>query len=106
VQSVEEALAESEAAGHASAPSETSDLAEHPEVREHLRELTRAHYESWVSESIPALGGLSPLEAVQSPSGRDKVRALVDQIERNAERLQPPLDDAIVPRLRQRLGLF
>ena len=64
VQSVEEALAESEAAGHASAPSETSDLAEHPEVREHLRELTRAHYESWVSESIPGPG--RPL----TPGGR------------------------------------
>jgi hypothetical protein len=25
-----------------------------------------AHHESWASESIPALGGLSPLEAVET----------------------------------------
>ena len=105
VQTVEEALAEREAAGDMSAPSETSDLAEHPEVRERLRKLMSAHYESWVSEKIPALGGLSPLEAVQNPSGRDKVRALVDQIERDGERMEPPLDEAILVTLRRRLGL-
>jgi hypothetical protein len=64
-----------------------------------------AHYESWLSEEIPALGGLSPLEAVQVPDGREKVAALVDQIERTGERMEPPLDGSIVVSLRERLGL-
>jgi hypothetical protein len=108
VESVEEALEERASATSAPAPSERSDLSdlsEHPEVRQRIRELMSAHYESWLSEEIPALGGLSPLEAVQVPDGREKVAALVDQIERTGERMEPPLDGSIVVSLRERLGL-
>lgn len=73
--------------------------------RQRIDELMRAHYDRWVSEPVPALGGLSPLEAVQRPAGREKVKALVDQIERNGPRMQPPLDPDIVDELRGRLGL-
>jgi hypothetical protein len=39
------------------------------------------------------------------PDGREKVAALVDQIERTGERMEPPLDGSIVVSLRERLGL-
>jgi hypothetical protein len=100
VQSLDDALLEA-----GSAPSEPSDLSEHPEVRERIDELMRAHYDNWVSEKIPALGGQSPLDAVQLPAGREKVRALVDQIERDGTRMQPPLGEGVVLDLRRRLGL-
>jgi hypothetical protein len=108
VESIEEALKEGAAAASPPAPSERSDpsdLSDHPEVRQRIRDLMSAHYESWLSEEIPALGGLSPLEAVQVPDGREKVAALVDQIERTGERMEPPLDGSIVVSLRERLGL-
>jgi hypothetical protein len=63
------------------------------------------HYEDWVEEGIPALGGLSPMEAVKDKSGREKVEALITQIERQGRRMSPPLDEAITRRMRERLGL-
>lgn len=63
------------------------------------------HYERWVNDKIPALGGKTPLEAVADPAGREAVEALVRQIERTGERMTPPLDPAIVRRLRERLRL-
>ena len=105
VQSLEDALQERAAGGGSPEPSEPAGLSEHPEVRQRLHELTSAHYDRWVTEEIPVLGGLSPLEAVGTPAGREKVQALIDQIERDGRRMKPPLDEAVVVRLRQRLGL-
>jgi hypothetical protein len=78
---------------------------ESPEVKAKLAELMQKHYERWVSEKIPALGGKTPLEAVADPAGREAVEALVRQIERDGERMAPPLDPAVTRRLRERLGL-
>jgi hypothetical protein len=63
------------------------------------------HYEHWLTEKIPALEGRTPLEAVRDDVGREKVRALVDGLEQAGRRGNPPLDEAIMPRLRERLGL-
>jgi len=104
VQSVEDALeAHREVNPHG--PLDDSGLAEHPEVRQRLSEVMAAHYEAWLSEKIPALGGLTPLEAVQVPAGREKVAALIDQIARDGQRMQPKLDQTILRNLRERLGL-
>ncbi|MFO7928051.1 MAG: SEC-C metal-binding domain-containing protein [Candidatus Humimicrobiaceae bacterium] len=42
------------------------------------------HYEDWISNSIPALDGLSPEEAVKDPSGRQEVEKLIDEYENHA----------------------
>ena len=65
----------------------------------------KRHYEGWLSERIPALGGKTPLQAVKTAAGREAVEALLRQIERDAARLRPPMDPAIVRGLRERLGL-
>ena len=50
-----------------------------PEVLEQIEEqLLR----KWISEPIPALGGLTPLEAVKTPKGRRRVLELIDESER------------------------
>lgn len=105
VQSLEDAL-EMEAAGGTPDPQDGPGLSEHPEVRQRLREMMATYYEAWVSEEIPALGGLTPLEAVRDRAGRDKVAALIDQIERDGQRMEPPLDREVLQHLRQRLGLL
>lgn len=105
VQSLEDAMLERASGGGASEPSEGPDLSEHPEVQERIRELMSAHYESWPTKAVPALGGTSPLEAVQEPAGREKVKALIDQMERDGRRMKRPLDEAVVRSLRERLGL-
>jgi len=40
------------------------------------------HWESWVDQEIPALGGKTPREAVKTADGREAVEALLKDAER------------------------
>ena len=105
IESVEDALGRARARPKEPDERRAPSLADHPEIRDRIRELTSAHYEGWVSEEIPALGGLTPLQAVKDKAGREKVEALITQMERDGRRMEPPLDETVLRRLRQRLGL-
>jgi hypothetical protein len=105
VETVEEGLARRRAEGEPPADADAESLADHPEVRARIHAMMAEHYEDWVEREIPALGGLSPLEAVREEVGREKVEALITQIERQGRRMEPPLDEAITRRMRERLGL-
>jgi hypothetical protein len=105
VETLEEALARREGGEEDPDVGETASFAAHPEVQERIREMTAAHYEAWIHEEIPALGGLSPMDAVRERSGREKVEALIAEIERHGRRMEPPLDEAVTRRMRERLGL-
>jgi len=41
----------------------------------------------WIDESIPALDGLTPREAVKTPEGRQQVLALIEHSVQMQERL-------------------
>ncbi|MEW6166866.1 MAG: SEC-C domain-containing protein [Pseudomonadota bacterium] len=81
------------------------ELLESPELKARITEFIERHYESWVEQEIPALGGLTPLAAVREPGGREKVEALLRQAERDSQRMPQPVDPAMFERLRERLGL-
>ncbi len=49
-----------------------------PEV---LAQIEEQLLRRWISEPIPALGGLTPLEAVKTPEGRQRVLELIDEAE-------------------------
>ena len=59
-------------------------LMQRPEVREHLARMVATHWEGWVDEKIPALGGKTPRQAVKSADGRESVEALLRSAERRA----------------------
>ncbi len=40
----------------------------------------------WIDESVPALGGLTPREAIKTPEGRQQVSDLLDYIGRQQSR--------------------
>jgi hypothetical protein len=84
---------------------ERDRLAETPEVRALLAEHLRAHYRSWLDTKLPALGDRTPREAAGDADGREALEALVLQIERDGEGMQPPLDPSIPRELREALGL-
>ncbi|MEP7262427.1 MAG: SEC-C metal-binding domain-containing protein [Usitatibacter sp.] len=84
---------------------EDEKLAESPEVKALLDEHMRRYYDEWVNERIPALGNRTPLQAVRTRAGKEAVESLVLQLERDGQVMKPPLDAAIVTRLRERLGL-
>jgi hypothetical protein len=53
-----------------------------PEEAERLRrEFLADHYQRWLDESIPALGGRTPRQAVRTTAGRARVEELVRTIE-------------------------
>jgi SEC-C motif-containing protein len=81
------------------------DFAQHPELREQVARLFERHYDDWVTQESPALGGRRPIDVVQEPNGREKVEALVIGIERDAARVNADAAAAVVARLRERLGL-
>ncbi len=81
------------------------ELAALPEVREHVARMYEKHYEDWVTQEVPALGGRRPIDVVGEPNGREKVEALVADFERHAARTGDGLSDVALARLRERLGL-
>jgi hypothetical protein len=95
----------SKAAG--SGPSDQEELMQHPEIRKQMAEILFKHWESWVDQKIPALGGKSPRKAVKTADGREAVQALL----RDAERVrgQDPFTTELnrkgVQRVREMLGL-
>ncbi len=99
------AVDEPAAADRSRADAEHERLAELPEIREQLDEMLAAHYEDWVTQEVPALGNRRPIDAVNDADGREQVAALVCQMERDAVRMSPPPDAAVLRRLRERLGL-
>jgi hypothetical protein len=81
------------------------DLALLPEVREHLDRMFERHYDDWATQELPVLGGRRPIDVVREPNGREKVEALVADMERHAARMNPGVGEAAFARLRERLGL-
>ena len=80
-------------------------MADSAEVREHVSRLLAQHYENWVTQEIPALGGRRPIDVVNEANGREKVEALVAEMERREVERGDRLGAAAFTRLRKRLGL-
>jgi hypothetical protein len=108
IQSIERLLGEAQSGASNASPvaDEDAALMARPEVQEHLKAMFAAHYEDWEKEKLPALGNQTPLEAVQTPGGRERVEALLVEIERRSAGLPVPPERATFHRLRQRLGLL
>ena len=97
VQSIDDAVANHQ-------PDETSTQVapNDPAVREALTEFIAQQERRWLDESIPALGGRTPRDAVTDPIGREQLAQLLDSF--------PVPDDSDVgvmnpQRLRSALGL-
>jgi uncharacterized membrane protein YheB (UPF0754 family) len=75
-----------------------------PEVQAHMKDFIESHYAQWLDQRLPVLRNRSPREAVQTADGRERVEALLQEIEWMA----PTLDPVLVPNLkalRRDLGL-
>ena len=57
---------------------------------EAIADLEEQMLRQWINESIPALGGMTPLEAVKTPEGRQMVLDLIDYIKRRQKKHSPP----------------
>ncbi len=84
---------------------DADELMQRPEVRAHLEEFQRRHYETWPEIPLPALNNRTPLDAIRDPDGREMVEALITQFERDASRMPVPPSAEVFTALRRRLGL-
>lgn len=83
------------------------ELMQLPEVRQHIEDMLKAHWEDWVDDKIPALGGRTPREAVKTSDGRESVEALLLDAERHEMRdeFSNVVTSEAIARTRKRLGL-
>ena len=86
---------------------EHEELVKLPEVREQLAAMLAKHWEGWVDENLPALGGQSPREAVKTTDGREMVEALLHDAEkaRGQDPVTVELNRQATQRARELLGL-
>jgi hypothetical protein len=68
-------------------PAEQEPFVPPPEM---IAELEDRMIRQWLDESIPALGGLTPREAVKTPEGRQLLLDLFDYLARDQERKEMP----------------
>jgi hypothetical protein len=85
---------------------ESRELNSRPEIRKTLLKHQEHYYfEEWPHQKVPALGGLTPMQAAKTEAGRRKLKDLIELYERmqDAGRDQAPRLD--FDRLRRTLGL-
>jgi hypothetical protein len=78
-----------------------------PELQAALRQQMDRYEEQWVDESIPALGGATPRQALDDPTRRDDLFRLLDRME-EMDAHRSPEQQALgmrTSRLRELLGL-
>jgi len=80
-------LARGEGEKAASAPDVPADI-----LRKIEHDFKRKHYAGWPDESLPALDGVTPREAVKTPAGRKVVIGLLKDFENSEARCDHPFD--------------
>lgn len=87
-------------------PESNAHLAENPEIREKIAAMAKSHWDDWFDMSIPALEHQTPRQAAKTPEGRERLEALLLQIERmNAQKQQDDPFRADINLIKTTLGL-
>lgn len=80
------------------------DLEALPELQAKLKEMADQHWLDWLDTELPALKGQTPVEASKTPSGRERLEALLLDFEQRNQSPQPFSPD--VEALRRSLGMY
>ena len=89
---------------------EAGDLSDNPRLEpsaelQALQEaMMREHWEAWLDTRVPALGNKTPRQAARTPSGRERLEALLAGFERDAAN-EPSNVAAHLTTIRTALGL-
>lgn len=90
--------------GVRAAPRASPPEAPSPEAQQLLLDFKRRYYTDWLDQGLPALGGLTPREAVGTARGRGAVDVLLKEME-NHEQRSAGLDAFDFTHLRRELRL-
>ena len=68
--------------------------------------MMKSHWDNWIKQPLPALGGIKPMDAVKTKDGREILDSLLTQFKRDATD-QPQIGQTreTFVNLRARLGL-
>jgi uncharacterized protein YecA (UPF0149 family) len=84
---------------------EQTQLHESPEVQEYLKQIAKAHWESWFDDKIPLLDNKTPRESVKTKKGRELLELLLLEYENN-DLKQANLFQPDINYLKKELGLL
>jgi len=76
-----------------------------PEARRLILEFKKRHYADWADVPLPALGGMTPRQAVRTAAGRDAVDLLLKDMEHSEQRAGAPEERFDFTPVRRELGL-
>ena len=62
-----------------------------PEPQEAVVQMMKSHWENWIHEPLPTLGGLTPLKASKTKKGREMLEGLLLHMERENVDIDPLL---------------
>lgn len=87
--------------------SSQDELMQLPEVREHMAKVLTDHWEGWIDQELPLLGGKTPRQAVKTTDGKESVEALLLGASRHMNRddEMAKINLAAIETIRNRLGL-
>ena len=78
-----------------------------PEMQEVMDKALESHWKNWINDKIPALGGVTPRQAVKNHDGREKLKALLADFERREKNVpQQQSQIKYIRKVREDLGLF
>jgi len=83
------------------------ELMQLPEVREQMAKVLTDHWDGWIDQKLPALGGKTPRQAVKTPDGKESVEALLLDASRHMNRddEMAKISLAAIENISHRLGL-
>jgi len=102
-----EAFRDEEQGAETSGDAARTDLAADPAVAAAMQQYMRDYEQRWVNESIPALGGMTPRQALEDPEMRRELEAMLDDMAWDARRVEAGgmMGTMDPSRIRELLGL-
>lgn len=107
IRSLESALADGASnSGSSGFDEEQKALQDSPEVQEAVKGMLNKHWQGWLDSELPALGGKTPRQAVQTADGREAVQALLRDLEsHDVNPAMPVSQQPYIDWARKELGL-
>jgi Protein of unknown function (DUF2384) len=84
---------------------EETDEEPSPELIEQMKALSEAHWAKWMNEPIPALNGMTPIEASKTKIGKDLLKSLLLYYEQQDNNCPENLFRPDFKTLRKKLGV-
>ncbi|MCF7794597.1 MAG: SEC-C domain-containing protein [Candidatus Cloacimonetes bacterium] len=82
------------------------EFEESPEFKELIDNFLENHWKNWINEKIPALGNITPKQALHNEIDKEKLITLLDKFERDDNKLDPKMKQIkYIKWVRKELGL-